>query len=53
MLVRRLFAGDAQKLELVESRFLAVRPLQSPLITLLNVANGQTASILVCISLID
>lgn len=47
ILVRRIFAGDEKKLADIEARFLATRPSSNPVMTLVAVASGQPAPVLV------
>ena len=47
ILVRRIFSGDERKLADIEARFLSTRPSSNPVMTLVAVASGQPAPVLV------
>ncbi|VDN18065.1 unnamed protein product [Gongylonema pulchrum] len=51
ILARRLCIGDPQELERIETAFLSHRSEQNPVMTLLSVASGQPAPVLVTIVL--
>ncbi|KAK0407475.1 hypothetical protein QR680_019213 [Steinernema hermaphroditum] len=46
VLARRLYPNDPTKLDQIEAKLLAQRPVQSPVLTLLSVASGEPALVL-------
>jgi hypothetical protein len=52
ILVRRIFAGNEKKLADIEARFLATRPSSNPVMTLVAVASGEPAPVLVRMSFV-
>lgn len=47
ILARRIYAHDIQKLQKIEATYLSLRSECNPVVTLMNVANGFPAPILV------